>query len=287
MAVGCLLCLAGKLIGVMVVRVAQCLNPKNWLFFGNPFGGLIRAMVPSSSFPSEDVIAPPDRHRAGVLLVEDDRHTRERFVEALRGSNRYQVLAVCDDCRSALAALERLEPQVLLVDLGLPDGSGLNVIRACVERYPACDILVISMFGDEAHVLGSIEAGATGYILKSADDDEITAHLDTLRRGGSPITPSIARQLLRRFQAGVEAPSEAATRPKVAPLAEPLSERERQVLGLVARGYRHAEIAERLFISPHTVIAHVKRIYQKLAVNSRAAAIFEAQRRDLLDRPGP
>lgn len=227
----------------------------------------------------------PPAGAVGVLLVEDDRHTRERFTAVLDRSDGYRVLDACEDCRSALQALERLAPQVLLTDLGLPDGSGLEVIRACARRHPACDILVISMFGDEAHVLGSIEAGATGYILKSAEDDEITAHLDALRRGGSPITPSIARQLLRRFQAGGEAPADAVARPAVAPLAEPLSERERQVLSLVARGYRHAEIAERLFISPHTVIAHVKRIYQKLAVNSRAAAIFEAQRRDLIDRP--
>ncbi len=262
-------------------------NPKKLVFGAGGFGGLILGMVAPPFSPMSDSAGdPPESGRVGVLLVEDDPHTRERFAAVLDRSDGYRVLAACDDCRSALRALECLSPQVLMTDLGLPDGSGLDVIRACARAHPACDILVISMFGDEAHVLGSIEAGATGYILKSAEADEITAHLDTLRRGGSPITPSIARQLLRRFQGIGDLAADSPHRPTVVPLAEPLSERERQVLSLVARGYRHAEIAEKLFISPHTVISHVKRIYQKLAVNSRAAAIFEAQRRDLIDRPG-
>lgn len=240
-------------------------------------------MLPGPALPAAaDTLGPASAIR--VLLVEDEPHTRERFSAAVQADRRYRLTAACADMASALQQLALQAPDVLLTDLGLPDGSGLEVIRVCARSHPACDIMVISMFGDEAHVLSSIEAGATGYILKSSEDHEIITHIDALRAGGSPITPSIARQLLRRFRVAVPAPTDSAPQ---AVWPDALTEREAEVLALVARGYRHAEIGQRLFISPHTVVAHVKNIYQKLAVKSRSAAVYEAQRRNWLPSAWP
>jgi DNA-binding NarL/FixJ family response regulator len=243
-------------------------------------------MLQHDATPSSPKLsAAPAPDLVKVLLVEDEPHTRARFCAAVVNDPRYLLIGACADLGSALQRLTVDAPDVLMTDLGLPDGSGLEIIRACALRYPACHILVISMFGDEAHVIDSIEAGATGYILKSSEDREIVSHIDALRAGGSPITPSIARQLLRRFRTGAWAAPAAAVEAVEAESGggtAGLTEREVAVLKLVATGYRYAEIAERLFISQHTVVAHIKNIYQKLAVNSRSAAVYEAQRRAIL-----
>ena len=134
------------------------------------------------------------------------------------------------------------------------------------------------MFGDEQHVTASIEAGATGYVLKDSLPEEFVGLIAQLRAGGSPISPVIARQLLKRFKpaaAGVECP----------PVAQPesaLSAREAEVLALIAKGFNFAEIARLLSVSPHTVTSHVKKIYQKLAVHSRGEAVYEAGKMGLL-----
>jgi DNA-binding NarL/FixJ family response regulator len=131
------------------------------------------------------------------------------------------------------------------------------------------------VFGDEKHVLASIEAGASGYLLKDAMPSDFVEQIRSLRAGGSPISPSIARQLLHRFQ-GVPVVAESKSDdPK-------LSERESSVLQLVSKGYTHAEIAELLNVSPHTVLTYVKRIYQKLQVTSKAEALHEARVRGLV-----
>jgi DNA-binding NarL/FixJ family response regulator len=166
---------------------------------------------------------------------------------------------------------------VLLVDLGLPDGSGIELIREVSRRHPATDIMVVSVFGDEEHVLASIEAGATGYILKDSLPEEFVALIAQLRAGGSPISPLIARRLLKRFVPGPVAASSIAALPEAA-----LSARESEVLGLIAKGFNFAEIARLLSVSPHTVTAHVKKIYHKLAVHSRGEAVYEATRMGLL-----
>ncbi|MFM2111498.1 MAG: hypothetical protein RLZZ271_158 [Pseudomonadota bacterium] len=226
-----------------------------------------------------------------VLLVEDEPHTRARFSAAIASNPRFLLMGACVDVASALRVLEMDKPDVLMTDLGLPDGTGLDIIRLCAHKYPDCHIMVISMFGDEAHVISSIEAGATGYILKSSEDVEIVSHVDALRAGGSPITPSIARQLLRRFTRPSATLSEpvASTSPEShaanSAQQQTLSDREIDVLKLVAVGYRYAEIADKLFISQHTVVSHIKSIYQKLAVNSRSEAVYEALRRRLIDSP--
>ena len=161
----------------------------------------------------------------------------------------------------------------MLVDLGLPDKSGIDVIRHAAKVSPQCESMVVTVFGDEAHVLASIEAGATGYLLKDASADQFLASIRELVAGGSPISPVIARGLLRRFMPNPVVPNNESN----------LSEREREILKLVAKGFNFGEIGQLLTISPHTVTSHIKKIYRKMAVHSRGEAVYEAQRMGLLD----
>jgi DNA-binding NarL/FixJ family response regulator len=219
-----------------------------------------------------------------VLLLEDDPITRERLAGIVRQAPGLHLAAAMADVRSAMAWLAaHAPPAVLLADLQLPDGSGIDVIRALRARAPASEAMVISVFGDEPHVVAAIEAGATGYLLKDASAEEIGQAIVRLIAGESPISSAIARHLLRRFQPAPAARSDVQAAP--APLPAPLTPREREVLQLIAKGLSYQRIAETLAMSPHTVTTHIKQIYRKLAVNSRGEAVFEAMQLGLLSPP--
>jgi DNA-binding NarL/FixJ family response regulator len=212
-----------------------------------------------------------------VMVVEDDPAFLARFCRIVAQSPELSLLGAVGDLASARRAIERQAPDVLLTDLGLPDGSGIDLIRETASRHPATDIMVISIFGDEEHVLASIEAGATGYILKDSLPEEFVHLIAQLRAGGSPISPVIARKLLKRFQ-----PKRETAGPALDAAGSGLSPRESEVLSLIAKGFSFAEIARLLDVSPHTITAHVKKIYQKLAVHSRGEAVYEAGKMGLL-----
>jgi DNA-binding NarL/FixJ family response regulator len=216
-----------------------------------------------------------------VMLVEDDPAFLARFCAMVAASPELRLLGAVGDLAAARQLLAGIPPDVLLTDLGLPDGSGIELIRETAARHPATDIMVISVFGDEEHVVASIQAGATGYVLKDSLPDEFVALIRELRAGGSPMSPLIARKLLRTFRMPKPAPAPPAASASVAPDAG-LTPREAEVLGLVAKGFAFAEVARLLEMSPHTVTAHVKKVYQKLAVHSRGEAVYEATRMGLL-----
>jgi DNA-binding NarL/FixJ family response regulator len=217
-----------------------------------------------------------------VLLVEDDAATRERLGACVAATPGLELAAAVGSRADALAALA-LEPlpRVALVDLELPDGSGIDVIRALRQRGADADAMVISVFGDERHVLAAIEAGATGYLLKDADATDVGDAILRLIAGESPISSSIARHLLRRFHAPAPAPA-AATATDAVPH---LTARERDVLQLIAKGLSYARIADTLEMSPNTVPSYIKQIYRKLQVNSRGEAVFEAMQLGLVRPP--
>jgi DNA-binding NarL/FixJ family response regulator len=211
-----------------------------------------------------------------VMVVEDDPAFLNRFCRIVAGDPELTLFAAVSTLAAAQQAIATAAPDVLLTDLGLPDGSGIDLIRETARRYPATDIMVISVFGDEVHVLGAIEAGATGYILKDSLPEEFVGLIKQLIAGGSPISPVIARQLLKRFRPA------AAVVDSAQPGDAGLSARESEVLSLIAKGFSFAEIARLLTVSPHTVTTHVKRIYQKLAVHSRGEAVYEAGKMGLI-----
>jgi DNA-binding NarL/FixJ family response regulator len=211
-----------------------------------------------------------------VMVVEDDPAFLTRFCGIVASDPEFELFAAVADLASARQAMSKAAPDVLLTDLGLPDGSGIDLIRETARRYPATDIMVITVFNDEDHVLASIEAGATGYILKDSMPEEFMGLIRQLRAGGSPISPMIARQLLKRFKRPAPA-SDALLAGEVR-----LSARESEVLSFIAKGFSTCEIARLLGISPHTVTTHVKKIYQKLAVHSRGEVIYEAGKMGLV-----
>lgn len=219
----------------------------------------------------------------GVLIVEDEPEFLRRFSEAVLGDAQLRLLGAASTGKAGLALLDAQPPDVLLVDLGLPDLSGIELIRHAARYHPACDTLVVTMFADDAHVIGSIEAGATGYLLKDASAARIAAAIHEVHMGGSPISPSIARRVLARFRgasSSVAPEAVAAAAPPSEP--SPLSERETELLRLIAKGFSFEAVAELLCISPHTVVTHVKNIYKKLAVHSRGEAVHEARQMGLL-----
>jgi len=214
-----------------------------------------------------------------VVLVEDDESMRSQLAAVVRADPRLVLMATFDRLRPAICWLTEHAPDVLLVDLGLPDGSGLELIRTCARLHDKCEIMVVSMFADEVNVLASIEAGALGYVHKDAADTDIVEAILSIRSGGSPMSPSIARRMLARIKApsGLGQTRSAAVSTKAA-----LTPRETEILNLISRGYSYQEVADLLHIMVSSVQTHIKSMYRKLAVNSRTEAVFEARAMGLL-----
>jgi DNA-binding NarL/FixJ family response regulator len=218
----------------------------------------------------------PDENHIRVAVVEDDPAALERIKSALAGATDISVIGVARNAANGKELIDIGGFDVLLCDLGLPDGSGINLIRQAAQKYKNIDIIVVTIFADQAKVLDSIKAGARGYLLKDERFDQCADSIREIRRGGSPISPAIARQLLKEFQPNDSKNSKA---------AEVLSKRELEVLNLLARGFSFIEIGEILKISRSTVATYVKNIYQKLEVNSRSEAVFEASSLGIIDMP--
>jgi len=223
--------------------------------------------------------ATPDAIR--VLIVEDDAFTRRALSLAIESSSELKLVGALECVKPTLEWLATGEIDVLLTDLGLPDGSGIEIIRACVKLLPKCDIMVITMSSDEDNVLACIEAGATGYVLKDAGRLDVVRAVLDLRAGGSPISPIIARKVLARMrdpkkQDGADGNAQVVS----------LTKREAAILDLIARGDSYGDVAKMLSLSVGTVQTHIKNIYDKLSVHSRGEAVFEAHRRGLLQLDG-
>ncbi|MBU0543631.1 MAG: response regulator transcription factor [Gammaproteobacteria bacterium] len=218
-----------------------------------------------------------------VMLVDDDDRIQQALRQAIETHPELNLVGQAYTLKDALAVVGELQPEVVLVDLGLPDGSGLELIAHIHQHMPGCESMVLTVFGDESHVISSIEAGATGYLTKDTRTADILDRLKQLRAGGSPISPVIARRLLNRFR-GVATPDQLPTS-KTAMNQEftPLSEREQQVLEMVAKGFMQAEIADILGVSINTISTYIKRIYKKLAVNSRTSAVHRANALGLIN----
>ncbi len=203
-----------------------------------------------------------------------------------------EALISAHSVAQALSCTSEYPVAMALVDIGLPDGSGLALIDTLRANDPALTILVISAWSTEDIILSSLRAGATGYVLKERDDMEIALSIRSVLRGGAPIDPFIARRILALLPAQQAAapglakrgPADGGQAPT--PLGdadgEALSPRETQILTLVADGLTNREIAEELNISQYTVASHIKNIYRKLSVSSRTRAIYEARARGLL-----
>ncbi len=223
------------------------------------------------------------RDAVGVLIVEDNAVTRKTLCLAVESEPKLKLLAALDGVKAALAWLETRAPDVLMTDLGLPDGSGIEIIHACAHRHPRTDIMVVTMSSDVASVLACIEAGASGYVLKDAGRMDIARAVLDLRAGGAPMSPTIARMVLAKVRDGKKTAASAIEHNAAASLTK----REAAILDLIAQGDSYGEVAKLLSVSVGTVQTHIKNIYGKLAVHSRGEAVFEAHRRGLLQLGRP
>jgi DNA-binding NarL/FixJ family response regulator len=211
-----------------------------------------------------------------VVVVEDDAATRKMLVSALEADVDYKVVAEFSEGVPAIASVKEIKPDLLLVDIGLPDISGIQIVREIGATHPKCDILVITTFGDDHSIFSALEAGARGYLLKGVTAEELRRDIRHLRDGGSPLSPSIARKLLDRLNAD----KSEQTAPSNSDVL--LTSRETEVLQLIGQGLSYAETAAHCKVTNSTVHAHLKNIYRKLAVHSNIEAVYEGRRRKLI-----
>ncbi len=214
-----------------------------------------------------------------IALVEDDADTRSRLAMALASAPGVALIgqwASVSQAKTQLTSLSGTPLHAILVDLGLPDGSGIDVIRHCQKTHPQTDVLVITMFGDEANMISAFEAGAKGYILKDGSQEDVALHLQSLKAGGSPMSPIVARRLLTRLGMGQTGKQAKKTQ---APM---LTAKEQEVLRLLSRGYNYVEVSKLCNVSDSTIRTHVRNIYDKLEVHNKAEALFEARQLGLL-----
>ena len=220
-----------------------------------------------------------------IVLVEDDAPTRRRLQEALSLDPGFEVEAF--DCLAdARTAIARRVPDVLVTDLELPDGHGTTLAAEVHAAHPSVEILVISVLCDEQNVVAAIASGASGYVLKDALPEDLASTVRQVLAGESPLSPAIARYLLRQVRPRDASPSpDPATADEVA-AAEAnrigLTRREVDILWGIAKGLTYNEIAAHLGLSRMTVPNYIKSIYRKLEVNSRGEAVFEAISRNLI-----
>ncbi|MBL8772681.1 MAG: response regulator transcription factor [Phenylobacterium sp.] len=214
---------------------------------------------------------PPGGAAIRIAIVEDDPAMAAWLAGVIAPAEGLRVVATASTAAEGEALVAAGGYDVLLCDLGLPDGDGIALIRGSALRHPGADVMVVTMFAEQRRVIDCIRAGARGYLLKDMEPEACVAAIRDVRRGGSPISPAIARQVLRHI------------RPEPQAGDATLTDRERDVLNMLARGFSKKECAELLGLSVNTVGTHVKSIYVKLEVNSRAEAVFEASSQGILD----
>ena len=198
-----------------------------------------------------------------VLVLEDVLKTRAALLALLDGSPGFACAGACETAESALRQIPRLKPEVILVDLELPGASGTEFLRTCRRRFPEIELLVLTVHDAANWVFPALAAGACGYVLKGTAPARLLEAIAEVRAGGSFMSGGVARLVLKSFH-----PASPAMPPD-----EPLTPREQEVLGLLAKGLHYVEIARQLGIAPRTVSTHIHHLYEKLHVHSAAGAV--------------
>ncbi|WP_223757384.1 response regulator transcription factor [Myxococcus sp. RHSTA-1-4] len=243
--------------------------------------------------------SPPIR----VFVVEDQTKILKNQLRLFEGHTEIDIVGTALSGEAALEEVPKLMPDVLLLDLGLPRMSGIDVTREVKARFPKMEILIFTIFDEEDKVLEAVKAGASGYLLKGAPVDKIIEAIKEVRAGGTVIQPNLARRLLRHFRVDPDAspvPTEPVATPPSTPepppeeeatgetpssrepLLKPLSDREREILQLIAKGVSNSEAARLLNLSKATIRTHLEHIYRKLEVTNRVEAVTEGIRKGLI-----
>ncbi len=214
---------------------------------------------------------PPDEDIIRVTIVEDDDEIRNGLCWLLNHSEGFACIGTCRNCAEIMKGIEENTPDVILMDIGLPGKSGIECVQAIKEQYPRAEVLMVTVYSDEEKVFQSIRNGAVGYILKNISSEKLLDAIREAYRGGAPMSPEIARKVIRYFHGG-----------DGVDLTAPLSEREVEVLQCLVDGHSYKSIAAKLYISVHTVRFHLHNIYEKLHVRSRAELVAKTMRNKLV-----
>lgn len=224
-----------------------------------------------------------------VVVVEDQPQILKNQLKILAESQEIEVIGTALSGEAALELLATTQPDVILQDLGLPRMSGIEVTREVKKRWPSVEVLVFTIFDEEEKVIEAVKAGASGYLLKGAPSERVIEAIKEVKAGGSVIQPNLARRLLRYFHVPEEpASAEPARKPpppgnREEPATRPLTEREIEILRLIAKGLSNNEAARVLGLSRATVRTHLEHIYQKLEVTNRVEAVTEGLRKGLIE----
>jgi DNA-binding NarL/FixJ family response regulator len=241
--------------------------------------------------------AAPPTPAIRVFVVEDQTKILKNQLRLFEGHPEIDIVGTALSGEAALEEVPRQMPDVLLLDLGLPRMSGIDVTREVKARFPKIEILIFTIFDEEDKVLEAVKAGASGYLLKGAPVDKIIEAIKEVRAGGTVIQPNLARRLLRHFRVDPDSgpvPTEPVAPPEPLPeatpmapsqqepLLKPLSDREREILQLIAKGVSNSEAARLLSLSKATIRTHLEHIYRKLEVTNRVEAVTEGIRKGLI-----
>jgi DNA-binding NarL/FixJ family response regulator len=217
-----------------------------------------------------------------VLMVEDQTKILRNQLKLLEGNKEIEIVGTALSGEAALEEAARLKPNVLLLDLGLPRMSGIDVTRQIKATQPGIEILIFTIFDEEDKVLEAVRAGASGYLLKGSTTDKIVEAIKEVHAGGTVIQPNLARRLLKHFRVPEAGATLEPTPPAAEPEVRPLSEREKEILQLIAKGVSNSEAARLLNVSKATIRTHLEHIYQKLEVTNRVEAVTEGIRKGLI-----
>lgn len=222
----------------------------------------------TSPLPSNPAQSPP----ITVAVVEDDVSIREVLVTWLRKAEGFAFVGAFPDAESAVANLAGAKPKIALVDINLPGQNGIECVRTLKPLLPETQFVMVTVYEDATHIFEALSAGATGYLLKHTPRETLIKALLEVHSGGSPMTSNIARKVVQAFQQSKQKSKS----------VDQLSKRENEVLSLLAQGYLYKEIADAMGITSATVNSYIRRIYEKLQVQSRGQAV--AVYADLLDK---
>ena len=206
-----------------------------------------------------------------VVLFEDNPQLREGLAMLIGGTDGYKVLAAFKDCSNLVEDLKTHQPDVVLMDIDMPGMNGIDALKVIRQHYPDIKVLMLTVFDDNKNIFEALKSGANGYILKKTQPAKLLEYINDAYNGGAPMTASVATQVLTMFS---KLESYSSTDYN-------LSDREKQVLQLLVNGYSYKMIAAEMFIAIDTVRSHIKKIYEKLHVNSKSEAVATAFRNKL------
>ena len=248
-------------------------TPSEWREPQSSDGHFAMRVNPPSVWP--DFLVGQEQQPVKVLLVDDDPHVSHVIAQELLGDKRIHLVGQCGSYREGRRKVAQHEFDVLLVDLNLGDGCGFDLIEQAKSRSPMTEVVVISAMEDDEHALRAFQLGATGYLIKNSWFGNFPQAVLQVVNGGASITPNLARRLLHRLEPKAQEKAARGSRDR-------LSDREKEILKLVALGFTSIEIASRLVISSQTVNTHIRNIYHKLQVKNRAQAVSSAAEMGLL-----